>query len=209
MNPIQYLVSLLAPHQCLACGYEGDALCAPCRHRFVQSSQLLRLPLGAAPGRAWAVTRYSGVAKEILALLKFGRGKSAAPIIADIMHQALPCYGRQAMVTCVPTASSRSRVRGYDQSELIARAFAKKRKLPYKRTLTRLTKTRQVGAGRAQRQKQMKSALCLYKPGRLPGKHIILIDDVMTTGATLLAATRLLEQEKTPITPVIFAYQPI
>lgn len=209
MNPIQYIVSLLAPHLCLNCGDEGDALCAPCRQQFVRGGPMLRLPLNTASGGAWAVTRYSGVAKELLGLLKFERGKSVAPVIADIMHQVLPSYGHQTVVSCVPTASSRVRMRGYDQAELIARAFAKKRNLPYRRTLTRLSKTRQVGAGRAQRQKQMESALCPYRPRKLSGKHIILIDDVMTTGATLTTAAKLLESHTTLVTPAVFAYQPI
>jgi len=170
------------PPRCYKCQKVTDDFktCSTCRRRS---------PLFAA----WAATYYTGPAKEVVHRLKFGRASAAANSIAEAMLPRLP-RGHQYLVTHLPTATSRVRMRGYDQAGLIAKHIAGRLELPYDSLLTREGQSRQVGQKRSSRQGQMAGAFVPNKVGRIQGKHILLIDDVLTTGATLEAAGLVLRE---------------
>jgi ComF family protein len=92
------------------------------------------------------------------------------------------------VVTWAPTSDSRRRVRGVDQSEILARHVGAFLKQPTKHLLRKVTQASQTGAPRAQRLSQVKFV------ARVPSDvtAVIVIDDVVTTGATMMAATRAL-----------------
>jgi ComF family protein len=95
------------------------------------------------------------------------------------------------VVTHVPTATSRVRRRGYDQAELLARQLAQDLKLPYASLLIRDGQSRQVGATRQARLAQLTHAFRI--PKHFPQNvSILLVDDVVTTGATIETAARIL-----------------
>lgn len=84
-------------------------------------------------------------------------------------------------------------MRGYDQARLIARACARQADLPHASLLLRLGQQRQVGLKRQQRLSQLEQAFEIRNTERVRGAHIMLVDDVVTTGATLEAATKVLK----------------
>jgi ComF family protein len=139
------------------------------------------------------VTQYKGVAKDILQRLKFERARAGAEDVARILVSAYT-PGDDVLVTHIPTAASRVRQRGYDQAELIARAFARLAELPYAPLLVRIGNQRQVGQHREVRTQQMQQAFRPIHITSLQNRHILLIDDVLTTGATCEAAARTLRQ---------------
>jgi ComF family protein len=126
--------------------------------------------------------------------LKFGRAKAAAGIMAAHLDDILPHLAPDTLVTHVPTATSRVRLRGYDHAQLIAQQFARKRGLRYAPLLGRLGQSRQVGAARAERQKQLREAYRSRNPQRIAGASVLVIDDVLTTGATVEAAAHALRE---------------
>jgi ComF family protein len=121
------------------------------------------------------------------------------------MAEYLPYFGPETLLVPVPTATQRARQRGYDQADLLARELSEILGLPHQYLLSRLGQARQVGTGRKQRAAQLAKAFRVK--GRVPiNSHIMLVDDVVTTGATLEAAATILKKAGAKrVDAVIFA----
>ena len=222
MSIIEQLLRIIAPHNCLGCGREGYVLCLAC-------AQALPQPLGACyrcgatannnicpacqaktgVAAALSFTRYEGLAKEAVYKLKFDRAAAAAADIAGALAARFAPAAYANAVTYVPTAPARIRTRGYDQAALIARALAKRASLPCYALLGRSHGHRQVGQNRAARHAQASHAFYIRKPSDAANRRILLIDDVLTTGATCEAATAaLLKAEAASVVLLTFAAAP-
>ncbi len=208
MNIAEKMISLLAPHECLGCNREGSLLCSSCRiiaittlpsrcfvcHKATRQSAVCESCKHTIPlEHVWVATEYSELPKQLVYKLKFGRASAAAQSIARSIYDELPLLPKETIVTHIPTASSRIRSRGYDQAQLIAKAVAAQSGWKYKPLLVRVNDSRQVGSSREQRFAQMESAFALKKNCTFQGADILLIDDVVTTGATLQAASKQLK----------------
>lgn len=208
MRIIEKLVSLIAPHDCLDCGTEGTLVCAWCMpnaflplpdrcyrcNKLSRDSKVCTRCRRSSPLHAvWVCTEYEGLAKRLVHKLKFERAGAAALPIAEAMAETLPYFTKKTVVTHIPTATSRYRQRGYDQAELIARRFAQLKGLQYIPLLTRQGHSRQVGAKRLLRLSQLEGAFRPRNAYAAAGAEVILIDDIVTTGATIDAAARVLK----------------
>jgi ComF family protein len=143
-------------------------------------------------GHVWIASRYSGLPEQLIHTFKFERAQAAALEIAYLMHQALPHLRPGTVIVPVPTVTSHIRQRGYDHTDLLARALSRESKHAYDPALRRLGQSRQVGAVRVQRLAQLRGAFRAAKP--VAGKNILLVDDVVTTGATLEEAAWVLHR---------------
>jgi predicted amidophosphoribosyltransferase len=152
----------------------------------------------------WAAA-YEGVARELVASLKFrGRlelARLAGSVVAGAIERAgLGAAGRA--VVPVPAAPLRLRRRGFDPGELIGAAVASELGLEVVHCLTRRSTRRQVGRGRRARLADPPRVRPL---GEVPAAALV-IDDVLTTGATLGAcATALRAGGCTDLTAAVFA----
>lgn len=204
---IEHILELIAPHDCLACKRPGTLLCSTCEtkvpgamyacyrcHKRLLGTRLCATCRTDSPLKnLYVATRYEGVAKELIQRLKFERAAAAAQPIARLMARSIE-QNTDMIVVPVPTASRRIRIRGYDQSARIARSLAQRLQVPYAPLLIRLGQQRQVGSDRELRQKQMRHAFELYPRKQHEHKTILLVDDVITTGSTIEAAARALQQ---------------
>jgi competence protein ComFC len=224
MNIVENFISLIAPHKCIVCGLEGDTLCQPClitslapppsrcyrcHSTSIQSSvcQICRKTVKLQ--HVWVASDYQDTAKELIRRLKFERASAAAIPVASAIIQALPDLPPDTVVSYVPTANNRVRLRGYDQAKLIAENIARQRNWQHQSLLMRTGSTRQVGAGRVERFKQIEASLIAIKISKIKQARILLIDDVTTTGATLEAAAAILKSSGAhSIDAAVFA-QPI
>ena len=137
---------------------------------------------------------YEDVGKDILQKLKFERVSYFSKDIARIMTEILPMLPPDTIICHVPTAPKRIRVRGYDQSQLIAKKLAKNKVLQYKNLVTRASNSRQLGATREKRFEQVKNSYQIKGKEVVKGAKILIVDDVTTSGATLEHLAKLLKK---------------
>lgn len=205
---IERVISLLAPHICLVCGDEGTVLCAWCApdaievvparcYRCLAVSQDSRVCGNCRKKtvlqHVWVGSIYDGAAKRLVRKLKFERSKAAAAVIATMLDETLPYYPAGTVVTYVPTASKRVRLRGYDHAKLIAQQFAKRRDLSCTSLLVRHGHARQVRSSRTVRVEQAAHSYTARRAD-LSYDLVLLIDDILTTGATIEAAAKILKK---------------
>ncbi|HSX45278.1 MAG TPA: phosphoribosyltransferase family protein [Candidatus Saccharimonadales bacterium] len=208
MFVLERLISVIAPFNCLSCGQEGSLICSNC------ASLVLPLPSRCYICKAvtenfqvckrcrsksrlnhvWVATEYSDLAKELLHFYKFERGQSANRAISSYMSTTLPLFEKPPLLVPVPTATSRLRMRGYDHTKLLAKAISSQTGYSYESLVGRLGQSRQVGAHREERLKQLGLAFYVKHPKHVQGQSIILIDDIVTTGGTLESVARVLRQ---------------
>jgi ComF family protein len=117
--------------------------------------------------------------------LKYGRRRRVAAALGPLLAARYP-YGPDALLVPVPLHVRRLRARGFNQALLLARALARRRGLHIAaRALVRLRDTQtQPGLSAAERRRNLRGAFGVREPEAVAGRHVVLVDDVLTTGAT-------------------------
>jgi len=185
------ILDLLAPALCWSCGApaaRGEPLCRACR----SSLRFLGLEPVALGGVAvWAPVAYEGAAASLVKGLKFCGATALAHTMAALVVANAPAGMLAGALVPVPAHPARRRRRPFNQAELIAEAIVARTHLPL---LDRLRRTgpyrRQVGRGRTAR---LSTAGSIEATGRSPPR-VLLVDDVVTTGATLGACAAALRE---------------
>jgi ComF family protein len=153
------------------------------------------------PAFDWArsAVRYEGVAKACLRRFKYNTGTWLLDNLSEwlwALWQSCPASVQSAdVITCVPLHPGRERERGYNQAELLANRLAIRLGIPFQKRLlwrTRSTAT-QTHLTAAQRAHNVKGVFTVPWPSRVHGARIVLVDDVMTTGATVNECARALK----------------
>lgn len=185
---LRSLLSAVAPPLCAACGASAgraEPLCGRCRDAL---RWLGPDPVRAGSVAAWAPLAYEGGARALVRALKFrGAAAVAATMAAQIVATAPPGWLAAGALVPVPLHPARMRTRGYNQAERLAAEVGARCGLRVVDCLERTgPRATQVGRGRAQRLGGIAGSVrpCADTPPRA-----ILIDDVLTTGATLGACS--------------------
>ena len=208
----QWLGLALLPPRCLVCdeaGSRGQDLCVACRgampfNRVACRRCALPLPAHGTCGpclrspppfaASTAALVYRFPADQLLPRFKFHGDLAAGRLLSQLMVEALAEVPRPGALVPVPLHPSRLRQRGYDQALELARPLARAFGLPLcSESLQRVRLTApQSELDAASRRHNVRSAFAARGAG-LPG-HVALVDDVMTTGATLAECARALQR---------------
>ena len=204
----------LLPLRCLLCGARGAHgvdLCADCsaelpRNQSCCARCALPLPTPAALcgqcqrrpppwSAAWAPFRYGWPLDRLESRFKFGGDLAAGRVLSSLwQRESCPVPLPQQLLS-VPLHGSRLRQRGYNQALELARPLARHLRLPL--CIDALQRTRPTGAqtelDAVGRRRNVRGAFALREGVTLPA-HVALLDDVMTTGATLAECTRMLRR---------------
>jgi ComF family protein len=142
---------------------------------------------------AFCYGAYEGTLRKLIHLFKYSGMRRLAQPLGALLSDALPRDRQFDLVTAVPLHWRRRWQRGFNQSELLGKAIAHARGIPTAKILRRGSATRaQAGLSNAQRRENVAGAFRARR--RVPGLRILLIDDVMTTGATLGSCARALKK---------------
>lgn len=136
-----------------------------------------------------AVCTFEGAARAAVHALKYKGYFAVAEPMAQLMAERFPAWSQEGdIVIAVPLHPERVRERGYNQATLLARQLCQQQDIEHDEdALWRTRNTRpQVGLDRLQRRENVKDAFAAAS--RVRGQRVLLVDDVCTTGATLLAA---------------------
>lgn len=200
------ILAFLFPPVCLACSRaEGNqslqlCLCTRC-HKKLQTFRDWNACSPLAPGTAldgllsrWS---YEPPFEAVIHGLKFGRLEFLGRDLADGLHRSVMEADVEIdMVVPIPLHWRRRLARGYNQAEAIARPLAQRLALPMVKALRRRRFTRpQARLVRSERQANLRLAFALRhrRYATIAGRRLLLIDDVVTTGATLEAAAQCLK----------------
>jgi ComF family protein len=197
------LLDLLVPPACSGCGAYGEALCRRCRSGFRPASAAgdrfvapdPAVVVGDELGVALAAFAYEGALRRALARLKYGGAARLANPLADAAAPLLgPFVSLHAGAALVPVPVHRDRLRqrGYNQAALLARRLGVELGRPVADVLARDRLTGlQHRLNRAERLRNLRGAFAIRAGARAPPRAI-LVDDILTTSATLEACAAVL-----------------
>ena len=179
---------LFSPY--VVAGAQGELRCGLCRR------------IEPVFARAVAYGSYEDGLRELIHLLKFGGVRPAAAVLGRMLAEAIaalePELAESAVVVPVPLHRSKLRQRGFNQAELIARAALKfnarrdRFDLRAGALVRKRDTTSQIGLTRHQRRENLRGAFGVAQAAAVNRREVLLVDDVLTTGATVSECARVL-----------------
>jgi ComF family protein len=191
----EHFLDLLFPPRCVGCKARGALLCGRCRTACQplpdSTNRLLHRRLGDSSLTSTAgAYRFDGVIREAIHALKYERRTRVAVPLGDLLATYVAAHPFAVdVVVPVPLHAARLQERGFNQSALLAERLAIHLNLPQSTQLVRVRQTeQQASLNRAHRQENVHDAFAWQ--GTPPPRCVLLIDDVLTTGATIAAAAQ-------------------
>jgi ComF family protein len=194
MSLVDAILDLLFPPKCVFCKKLSKARCCPeCREKYLGAAHCQD---GMYFSQCWVPLRYEGPARDAILRYKFQERREYSEVfgkfLADCIREHLD--GQFDLLTWVPVSAQRKKERGYDQAQLLAQAAAKELGCPAVPTLekTQHNPAQSTLHDREARRKNVRDVYRVPDPDAVADRRILLLDDIITTGSTLDAASRVL-----------------
>lgn len=174
----------LFSYRCAGCGSLTRTACTECAAKIAKC----------APPHcsdALVALSYEGLARDVMLGFKYRNHRAVASLFVGLLLarlRAVPDLGRIDVVTWVPTTRERRMARGHDQAETLARIMGRSLGVPVRKLLERETAGHQTGHSRAQRL----VGVALRARSMSTPSTVLVVDDVVTTGATMRMAQQAL-----------------
>ena len=192
---IESLLSVLFPERCVGCARLGALFCEGCRaslepyaaQRPLQHLELDGINIGFV---------FEGPLREAIHQFKYQRRhRMAKPLGRLLAAQASPSFAANAIIVPVPLHAARQRERGFNQAEILAEEVARALMLPVLREgLVRQRATEQQAHLDARQRRENVRGAFVWQGTAAPPKRVLLLDDVITTGATIGACAEALRR---------------
>lgn len=196
---VDTLLDIVAPHHCCGCGEIGHGICKGCINNIIETPFLYcaactQLPAGVSGicstcrppyKRIWVGGERVDTLDTAIDRYKFAAARGMLASLVNVVDARLPSLPKEIVFVPIPTISKHVRERGFDHAVLLAKELGERRKLAVATSLLRRrTNTVQREATARRRKLQAKEAFRVQ--GKVDDTAIyVLVDDVMTTGATL------------------------
>ena len=202
------LFDLIAPHSCRGCGALGSVLCECCKKNIIAAHRdICPKCKGLIKGKGlkckkckglpqcFVIGERQGLLGDIVHSYKYDSIRALARPLAEIMDELMPSLDGDVAIVPLPTIGRHVRERGLDHTYLVAKHFAKRRGYRMERVIVRARNSVQVGADSATRKRQASLAYVVPENAGIESEvTYLLFDDVWTTGASMLAAVKKLQE---------------
>ena len=180
----------------------AEYFCVACRMPFLnpfpldEAGRCALCRLGATGfDAAYSFGSYEGALRKLIHLFKYGGVQPLARPFGEFLARALPREERFDMIVPMPLHWRRRFERRFNQSVLLAREISRRWNVPVRGVVRRRRATApQEGLTNAQRRANVAGAFRMKRATRLDGLHVLLVDDVLTTGASAAACARVLKR---------------
>jgi len=175
---------------------ESEALCLQCRRKLRHCTENFHLCHNEEKYLVWSVFYYSNIVKELIIRLKYKSDFICGEILAKYMLELIKNEKLQFdLIAYVPMSKKALKNRGYNQSEFLANYLSRFLNIPVICNLIKTLDTKdQIGLGSEERWSNMEKCFNIEQNVFMKNKNILLVDDVITTGATTFhCASRLKE----------------
>lgn len=178
------LLDALCPPACAACDAQADAdgLCHACGEEVPTRLSMMATPPDSV-SRAWFLGAYAGPVGALVKRAKYGKQDALLALMADRVGRAAGAL-RADVIVPVPSTRLRRMSRGFDAPDMIAASVSRSTGVPMMEALARLRRDAQAGHSHGERAENARRSWSAIRQVR---GHVLLVDDVLTTGSTARA----------------------
>lgn len=192
------IIDLIYPKKCLECGRPGKYICGWCLRKVPKNYTSFRF--AGKFSKEIYLWHYAGVVRKAIIALKYKFARQVAQELAqraafEIKKRQI-IFPKDTILVPIPASVQRRNWRGFNQTELVGKVLATKCNVLFEPGILVKTKNtpQQVKLGKVQRIRNVQGSISLNQNllGKVQGKTVILFDDVLTTGSTILEAEKTL-----------------